>query len=124
MMKEPVGIQALAVSFPATVRTNDHIRTHHAEAFADAEQKSLARLFSAKSEAPPDNPFDIEMAPYLSDPFRGTVERRVLAPGEGSLDIELRAAREVLRAGGVSASELDAILVASFTPDTMAAGNA
>src|SRR5262249_9847621 len=123
-MKEPVGIQALAVSFPATVRTNDYWRTRFADAVADAEQKSLARLFSAKSEAPPDNPFDIEMAPYLSDPFRGAVERRVLAPGEGSLDIELRAAREVLRARGISPGDLDAIMVASFTPDTMAAGNA
>jgi 3-oxoacyl-[acyl-carrier-protein] synthase-3 len=118
------GISALAVSFPATVRTSDYYRTHHPEAVAEAEEKSLARLFSAKGDAPPDDPFDIEMAPYLSDPFRGTVARRVLAPGEGSLDIELAAARDVLRAAGLAAGDLDAIMVASFVPDTMAAGNA
>jgi 3-oxoacyl-[acyl-carrier-protein] synthase-3 len=118
------GIHALAVSFPATIRTGEYFRAHHPEALADAEQKSLARLFSAKNDAPPEDPFDIEMAPYLSDPFRGTVERHVLAPGESSLALELDAARQVLRAARLAPSDVDAIMVASFVPDTMAAGNA
>lgn len=123
-MREPVGIRALAVSFPDGVRTNEYWRNRHPEAIADAEQKTLARLFSATSTGAPDNPFDAEMAPYLSDPFRGTVERRYLAPSEGSLTIELRAARDVLAAAQMSPKDLDAIIVSSFTPDTLGAGNA
>lgn len=123
-VRQPVGIRSLAVSFPDAVRTNEYWRSRHPEAVADAEQKTLARLFSAAPTAAPDNPFDAEMAPYLSDPFRGTLERRYLAPSEGSLTIELRAARDALAAAHMSPQDVDAIIVSSFTPDTLGAGNA
>jgi 3-oxoacyl-[acyl-carrier-protein] synthase-3 len=114
-----VGIRALAVAFPELVRENSYWREHHADAVATAEGRALARLFSMKAAS--EDPFDIEMAPYAGDPFRGTVERRVLAPGEGSLDLEQRAAGAALAAAGV---EPDAMLVASFMPDSLGAGNA
>jgi 3-oxoacyl-[acyl-carrier-protein] synthase-3 len=123
-MSKSVGIRSLAVSFPDVVRTNDYWRTRCPDAVADAQQRTLARLFSAKSSAAPTDPFDIEMAPYLSDPFRGTVERRALGPGETSLHIERRAAEGALAAAGVSASDVGAVMVASMIPDTLGVGNA
>jgi 3-oxoacyl-[acyl-carrier-protein] synthase-3 len=123
-MSKSAGIRALAVSFPDVVRTNDYWRTRYPEAVADAQQRTLARLFSAKSAAAPTDAFDIEMAPYLSDPFRGTVERRALAPGETSLDIERRAAEGAIAAAGMSAADVGAVMVASMIPDTIGLGNA
>jgi 3-oxoacyl-[acyl-carrier-protein] synthase-3 len=123
-MSKSVGIRALAVSFPDVVRTNDYWRNKYPDAVADAQQRTLARLFSAKSAAAPTEAFDIEMAPYLSDPFRGTVERRALVPGETSIDIERRAAERVLAAAGMRAEEVGAVMVASMIPDTIGLGNA
>lgn len=123
-MKKHVGIRSLAVSFPAHVRTNDFWRTGYPEAVADAEKKSLARLFSASSAAAPTDPFDIEMVPYLSDPFRGTKERRILAKGGRALDIEQPAAMGALDALHMSPQQVDAVIVASFLPDTFGVGNA
>lgn len=123
-MKKHVGIRSLAVSFPSQVRTNDYWRTKYPEAVADAEKRTLARLFSASSAAPPTRPFDIEMAPYLSDPFRGTVERRILPPGGTSLELELRAAKAAIEAARKPLHEIDAVIVASLMPDTLGVGNA
>ena len=101
-MRAPVGIRALAIAFPDLVRENEYWRRTVPEAVADAEKKTLARLFSAGGAQALTHAFDIEMAPYLADPFRGTVERRVLRSGEGSLGIELRAARDALSAAGTA----------------------
>ena len=83
-MYYPVGIRSIALSFPSIIRTNDYYQEKYPELIAESEQKSLARLFSL-SDSTPSNKFDLEMMPYLKDPFRGTVERRVLGPGESSL---------------------------------------
>src|SRR5262245_31951603 len=98
------GLTSLAVSFPGVIRTNRYWRERYPEAVASAEARSLSRLFSAKGSEAPSDPFDIAMAPYLQDPFRGAVERRVLAPGETSLMIEKRAASAALKAAGLEAS--------------------
>lgn len=127
MSHQPVGIRSLAVSFPHTVRTNDYWRQNHPELIAQAEQKSLSKAFSiveSNSNIPADDLWSQEMIPYLSDPFRGTVERRVLAPGESSLDIEYQAAKEALNAIKLDPEEIDLMLVASMFPEQIAPGNA
>jgi 3-oxoacyl-[acyl-carrier-protein] synthase-3 len=124
-MSGTAGIRALAVSFPRTVRTNEHWRERYPEMVADAEQKTLARIWAGPSgPAASSDPFDAEMAPYLSDPFRGTVERRVLAPGETSLMLEAQAAREALAAAAMTPGDVDLMIVSSFLPDTIGVGNA
>jgi 3-oxoacyl-[acyl-carrier-protein] synthase-3 len=64
------------------------------------------------------------MAPYLSDPFRGTVERRVRAPGETALSMELRAARQALEAAALGVDDVDLTLCTSFPADRFGVGNA
>ena len=64
------------------------------------------------------------MAPYLPDPFRGTVERRVLRKDETTLSLELRAAQSALAARAMTIGDIDLIIVSSFMPDYLGVGNA
>lgn len=122
-MHTPVGIRSLSVSFPSIIRTNDYYRENHAELIAQAEQKSLSKLFSSVASTP-SNEYDKEMEPYLQDPFRGTVERRVLAPEETSLTLSYRAAIDALEAAKLSPDEIDLMLVATLFPEHIVPGNA
>jgi 3-oxoacyl-[acyl-carrier-protein] synthase III len=118
------GLRALAVRFPDAVRRNDYWRQRHPEMVQRAEQNfQQLRLWSNEGEGPP-LVFDEEMAPYLSDPFRGTVERRVLAPGETARSLELPAARDALAAAGLGPEEVDLLICCSFLPDQLGVGNA
>ncbi len=47
----------------------------------------------------------------------GVEERRIAAPGEASSDLGYEAAREAMRAAGVTAAQIDLIVVATTTPD-------
>ena len=94
------------------------------ELVASAEQHALARIWSRSDGAGPPTAFDVEMEPYLADPFRGAVERRWRAPGETALDIELTAARRALAAADLEPSDVDLALVGSFPADRLGVGNA
>jgi len=126
-MRQPVGIRSLAVSFPSIIRTNDYYRQNHPDLIAQSEQKSAAKVFSPAESTSNSNELDLwgqEMTPYLSDPFRGTVERRVLAPDESSLTLEYRAACDALEAAGLSPEEVDLMIVTSLFPEEIVPGNA
>ncbi|NER29392.1 MAG: 3-oxoacyl-ACP synthase III family protein [Symploca sp. SIO1C4] len=123
MIPQPVGIRSLAVSFPSIRRTNDYYRENYPELIEKAEQRSLAQLFSLSTSVP-SNEFDQEMVPYLSDPFRGAVERRVLGPGESSLTLEHHAAMDALEASKIPPNDIDFMLVSSMLPEQVLPGNA
>jgi 3-oxoacyl-[acyl-carrier-protein] synthase-3 len=123
MMYQPVGIRSLAVNFPSIIRTNDYYRENYPELIAEAEKKTLSRVFST-AQSPTMNEFDQEMIPYMSDPFRGTVERRVLAPDETSLTLSYKAAKDALDAAKLSPEEIDLMLVATIFPEQIVPGNA
>ena len=124
---KPVGIRAIAVNFPSIIRTNDYYRQHHPELVAKAEEKTLARAFSLAQSDSEGSALDIwteEMMPYISDPFRGTVERRLLAPEDTALDLQYRTACDALAAANLSAEEVDLMLVTSLFPDHLLPGDA
>ncbi|MEH2113681.1 3-oxoacyl-ACP synthase III family protein [Nostoc sp.] len=123
MVYSPVGIRSLALSLPSIKRTNDYYIEKYPEMFAQAEQKSFAKLFSLAGSAP-SNEFDLEMMPYLLDPFRGAIERRVLRTDESSLILEERAARDALKAANLSPDEVELMIVASVWPEQIGFGNA
>jgi 3-oxoacyl-[acyl-carrier-protein] synthase-3 len=54
----------------------------------------------------------------------GIRERRIAGPDESSFTLGLTAAREALAASGLSPDELDLIIFATVTPDTMVPSNA
>jgi len=118
-----VGIKSVSYVVPEQVRTNAFWREKYPEMVARAEKNSAAKLW-AKRDARAPNTFDRMMEPYLGDPFRGAVERRVLADHESGLTMETQAAREALEAVRWSPSEVDLVLVSSFLPDQFGPGNA
>lgn len=118
-----VGICSLALSFPSAILTNDYYRQKYPQLVSQSEQKSLAKLFSL-ADSTPSNEFDQEMMPYLQDPFRGAVERRILAPGESSLTLEYRAARDALEAANFFIEDIDLAIITSFGTEEVVAGNA
>src|SRR5450432_2295125 len=96
-------IVSLAVTYPSDIRTNEYFRKNFPDVVAHAEEKTLARMWSAQNgNGPPADDFDVEMAPYLNDPFRGAVRRRVLGAGENALSLESTVARSALAAAGAS----------------------
>ncbi len=125
-MNRFVGIKALALAFPRQVRTNDYFREKCADVLAAAEQKSLNKVWSPQAgDAPaPVDHFNDTMRPYLGDPFRGTVERRVVAPGESGLQLETRAVKEALALAGMTPGDVDLLVVSSFVPEDPGLGNA
>ncbi len=115
------GITALALAFPPTIRTNQYWHRVHPELVRTAADRALAHLWRDEGGT---TRFERTMRPYLADPFKGACERRVLAPGETSLELEERAVRRVLDGARLTVSDLDLVLVASLRPDTHAVGNA
>jgi 3-oxoacyl-[acyl-carrier-protein] synthase-3 len=124
MSTKAVGITAISASFPSIVRTSEEVRKRFPEIVAQAEKQNMARVWNADDSTDLTRDFDEEMRPYLSDPFRGTVERRLLGPGETAGQLEMRAAREVLAAARKEAKDIDLMLVGSFLPDLIGTGNA
>lgn len=122
--REAAGVRGVAVAMPATVRRNDYFRQKYPAIVQAAEQKTLARSFAPIDQSAATREFDEEMAPYLQDPFRGTVERRVLAPGETALSLEARAVADVLAAAGLRPRDVDLLICCSFLPDQPGVGNA
>jgi 3-oxoacyl-[acyl-carrier-protein] synthase-3 len=119
------GMKSLAVSYPRQVRTNDYFRQKYPEVVAGAEQTTLAKIWAAPDDSSPRvEAFDAEMAPYLSDPFRGAVRRRVVADGESSLSLELASASQALAAARMGAADVDLLIDCSFRSDTIGVGNA
>jgi 3-oxoacyl-[acyl-carrier-protein] synthase-3 len=119
------GMRSLAVGLPRGVRHNDYYRAKYPEIVAEAERRTLARVWSKDdARARATNTFDVEMLRYADDSFRGTVERRVMAPGEPSLPLEADVARKALSAAGMTAGDVDLMIVVSFLPDQPGVGNA
>lgn len=127
MMYQPVGIRSLAVSFPSIIRTNDYYKENYPEFIAELEEKieekNSSGIFST-ADSTNLNEFEQEMIPYLPDPFRGSVERRVMAPGETSLTLSHKAAEDALLAAKLSPEEIDLMLVATTFPEQIIPGNA
>lgn len=125
-MNPPVGIRSLALSLPSLIRTNDYwiektpnLNTH--------DKPRRTRTSKAAQLTKSNNGLDIwsqEVAPYLPDPFRGSIERRVLAPNESSLTLEYQAAKEALDAAQLSPEDVDLAIVASLFPEHIGPGSA
>jgi 3-oxoacyl-[acyl-carrier-protein] synthase-3 len=123
MLNQHVGISALALRFPSIKRTKDYFRTKYPDLVNNAERKNLAKLMSLGNTLS-QNEFDLEMLPYVSDPFRGTVEKWILGPGESSRTLEYHTGKDVLDSAKLAPDDVDLLLVASFLPEEIGFGNA
>ncbi|OWY64819.1 3-oxoacyl-ACP synthase [cyanobacterium TDX16] len=125
-MNLPVGIRSIAVKFPRIVRTNDYWREKFPELVDRASPKRvrLERPAAFSTDASSIEIWSQEVKPYLADPFRGNVERRVLDLDESSLTLECSAAREAIAAAKLAIEEVDLAIACSLCSDRIAPGSA
>ncbi|MEM6794628.1 MAG: beta-ketoacyl synthase N-terminal-like domain-containing protein [Acidobacteriota bacterium] len=117
-----VGMQALAVSVPDRVVTNDHWRTTQSKLVEEAEKRIWMWKKPANWDEGGSVAFNREMEPFLGDPFRGAQQRRLMPEGGTSLELEVDAANKAMEAAGVSADDIDLLLLTSFLPDSIGIG--
>jgi 3-oxoacyl-[acyl-carrier-protein] synthase-3 len=120
----PVGIRSIAVRFPSIVRTNEYYSERFPEVIKALEEQAIKHVFNGADATELRNSWDIEMAPYMRDPFRGAVERRLLGPGETTLSLEQQAAEEALAAANMRPEEVDLLICSSFVPERHGIGDA
>ncbi|MBL8678027.1 MAG: hypothetical protein JNK05_02630 [Myxococcales bacterium] len=116
-------LRSIAACSPSGRRSNRSLREQHSDVVQSAEQRALSKVWAVRDDESLTD-FEREMLPYLDDPFRGTVERRVLAPGESSESLMLRAARAAIAQADTSARALDAIVCCSFPSGQLGIGEA
>jgi 3-oxoacyl-[acyl-carrier-protein] synthase III len=115
-------IQSLGIEMPTIVRTNEYWRVRYPHVVREIEEKGRHKVWTPPN-ANVASLFLDEMARYLNDPFRGTIERRVLDAGQTSLSLECGAARRALDAAGIGPRDIDITLCVSFLGDHAALGN-
>ncbi|PSB48306.1 3-oxoacyl-ACP synthase [Cyanosarcina cf. burmensis CCALA 770] len=123
----PVGICSLAVSFPSTIRTNDYWLAKYPQLAKVEPRRARQQRHSPTSDTFTNNGLDIwsqAVAPYLADPFRGNVERRVLGADESALTLEVRAAREALTAANLAPTEVELAIASSLFSEQITLGHA
>lgn len=125
-MNIPVGIRSLTVCFPEIIRTQDDWLQKFPN-LTDKVNLRKARLSRSAASTYGNQELDIwsqEVALYLSDPFRGNVEQRVLGSDESPLMLEYQAAKEALEAAKLTPQDVELLIVASFYPGQIGPGNA
>jgi len=118
------GLRSLALGMPEIVRTNDFWRTEHPDLVAQPHATPLARANRTPDPHSRTRLFDEEMAPYLGDPFKGSVARRLVEAGGTMLPYEVKAVRDALAAAQMTAEDVDLLICCSFVPDHLDTGNA
>ncbi len=125
MKRKGIGIKSLSVKFPKEVRNNDFYINKYPDVIKKIEEKTLSKMFSSNSSKEENqNIYNKCLIPYLSDPFRGTIERRVLSKNESSRDLEFQAAKDAIKLSNIDIGDIDALISAAFIPETLGAGNA
>ncbi len=114
-----VGIIGLGTYLPPTVRTNDH---WSAATIAEWHDRMAAR--ATRGEAPPEEKLSegarltLEaMNELAGDPFRGSLQRRVMGADMTVSKMEAIAAREAMQRAGIDASQVDVILSQTPVPE-------
>lgn len=116
-------ITALATAFPKQVRNNAWWDDHYPELVANAREATLAKIWADFGDGQ-QSAYDRAVANYLADPFRGTVERRVMSPGMTARQLQLAAARSALAAADIDPASVDLVMVAALRPDSLIVGDA
>ncbi|AFY33177.1 3-oxoacyl-[acyl-carrier-protein] synthase III C-terminal domain-containing protein [Calothrix sp. PCC 7507] len=121
-MNRPIGIRSLSICFPEVIRTPED-SLHNFPDLITRVNSRKTRVSKSISTADMDI-WSQEVAPYLSDPFRGNVERRVLGLQESPLTLEYRAAHEALQTAEMAAKDVELMIVASLYPGQIGPSNA
>lgn len=117
-------ILSISSYLPAQVRRNEWFCERAPNVFEAAQKHALAQVFEPSGNDPATRLFDTCAAPYMNDPFRGTVERRALGDGETVRSIERDALLRALNAAALSVDDIDLLICVSFRPEEVSPGNA
>jgi len=124
-MNNSAGMRSIAIAFPGGLKTNDYWVRNHPEVVENAiDKNNIWASPKDDRQAAQHSAFDIEMAKYLGDPFRGSQERRALLPHENALTLETRCANMALEAGAIPRSDIDLVICTSLFTDIRGVGNA
>ncbi|KIG14306.1 3-oxoacyl-[acyl-carrier-protein] synthase, KASIII [Enhygromyxa salina] len=123
-INNPGTIASVGVAFPEDVRTNDWWEHHHPQLVAQHREALLAKVWADHTWPPTGaSTYDQCIAPYLEDPFRGTVERRWMGPDDSAQSMELAAAKAAMDAGGFAGADIDLVLVNALRTDSHVIGD-
>src|SRR5690349_8000922 len=109
-MAVSIGIHGLGTYLPSEIRTNAWWPESDVARWRD---RMAHRATS--NEAPDEELTEgarrtlAAMARYVDDPFRGSIERRVMPEDMTTSEMEAAAAREAIERAGVTPSDIDAI---------------
>lgn len=126
MTSHSIGIYSLAVSFPSMIRTNAYWCEKFPNMVVQDQPKRVrvSRIPQSPFSDQESNIWSQEVVPYLNDPFRGNVERRVIDSDESSLTIEIRAAQDALRAADLCPDQVELVVASSLFSEQVGYGNA
>ncbi len=115
-----VGILAISTFLPEQVRTNDWWPQSTVDKWEDRlrVRRDPAEQAPAFDDLPEGTRLAIAaMEEYRDDPFKGGVERRIIAADMVPSDMELKACREAIARAELKPSQIDLLLTHSAVPD-------
>ena len=121
--KSNIGIYGIGVHLPEEIRTNDYWPESVYSKWWDTSGGRLDRPVEPETTDPGRTLVREMMARWRDDPFKGSRERRIMAPGVRTTDMEVRAATAALDAAGVVPGDVDFLLGQTTLPDNLLAPN-
>lgn len=118
----PVGILGIGTYLPKEVRNNDFWGDSFTATF---EERKRGDITIPELTDPVASDIAKEViGKYESDPFRGSVERRVLDADLSPSWMEIEAARVAIDRANIKPSDIDLVITASMVPDVLGSNNA
>lgn len=113
-----VGILGIGTYLPPEVRTNDWWPKEVVAGWIEKANRSR----SHREQGPPPKTRGERLVAEavletLEDPFRGSIERRVMPEGMTSAEMEIEAAKDAAMRADVSPSDIDLVLTHTTVPD-------
>jgi 3-oxoacyl-[acyl-carrier-protein] synthase-3 len=112
-----ITIRSLGAFLPPSIRRNDWWAPSIVDGWSSRRAGPLAGPDAERAPSPGEALIHAAMGELAGDPFKGAVERRILASGETISGMELAAARDAIARGGVPLSEIDCIIGFTQVPD-------
>lgn len=114
-----VGIHSIGVHLPEIVRKNDWWPESTVRAWREKIDANLQRQRVDDDTAVSEGVRAVAeaMARYYADPFKGSVERRVMPEGMVTSDMEAAAAEDALVRAGIARNRIGLLLTNSQLPD-------
>src|SRR5262245_34796895 len=114
-----VGIYSVGTFLPEHIRTNDFWPKDSVAKWAAHHGSTVDRASAGSDEEETETAQIIlkHMSQYRNDPFRGAVERRVMAENMKTTDMEIEAAKQAIARANIDPASIDLLLTSTNLPD-------